>query len=74
MLLIYECAIHQSRHQQGLCMRISVGEKPNAHALLSSIHLSSWYSLSICANERKSLSRPSALTGLRCSPLVTVFS
>jgi len=24
----------QSRHQQGLCMRISASKKPNAHALL----------------------------------------
>jgi len=25
--------INKSRHQQGLCMRISASKKPNAHAL-----------------------------------------
>jgi len=25
--------INNSRHQQGLCMRASASEKPNAHAL-----------------------------------------
>jgi len=35
--VIQTCAVHQeinkSRHQQGLCMRISASNKPNAHAL-----------------------------------------
>jgi len=37
MLLIETCAMHQeinkSRHQEGLCLRISASKEPNAHAL-----------------------------------------
>jgi len=37
MVLIWTCSVHQeidkSRHQRGLCMRISASKKPNAHAL-----------------------------------------
>jgi len=49
--------INKSRHQQVLCMRISASKKHNAHAFISIFHLSLWWSLSICANERKHSSR-----------------
>jgi len=31
--------INKSRHQQGLCMRISASRKPNAHAFIISLKL-----------------------------------
>jgi len=65
--------INKSRHQRGLCMRISASKKPNAHALLpyfTSAHGKVYQFALMKENVHRG---PHALTGLMYAALVIMF-
>jgi len=66
--------VNKSRHQQGLCMRISANYKAQWARFISIFHLSSWQNLSAALMKENVHRGAHALTGLMVAPSVIMFS